>query len=49
MEDEQKNIKVITSSGDKFNWIVPRCCQEGLDSCPHTVKRKKKKLVNKGL
>ena len=24
---------------NNFNWIVPECCREGWDSCPHVVNR----------
>lgn len=30
--------------------IIPQCCREGWDSCPHSGKKNiKKKKVNKGL
>lgn len=41
---EPKPIEV-----DQFNWIVPQCCREGWESCPHTVKRQKKVKTNIGL
>ena len=38
-KEEVEDIKVI----DKFNWKVPKCCQEGWKSCPHVVKRQEVK------
>lgn len=26
---------------ENFNWIVPKCCEEGWKSCKHVLKRDK--------
>lgn len=53
MENEQKEEKKKTEilETKRFSWQVPRCCLEGWDSCPHTVKRanQKPKEQNIGL
>lgn len=44
-ELEVENIQVV----ENFNWIVPQCCREGWESCPHGVKKQKKTKNNIGL
>lgn len=48
MEDqspkEEEKIEV-----SNFNWIVPECCREGWDSCPHVVKKDRRVKRNIGL
>lgn len=44
-EDEDDGVQTI----DPFYWKIPDCCKEGWKSCPHVVKRHKRKKINKGL
>jgi len=44
-QEEKEGILVV----EKFNWLVPECCREGWDSCPHVVKKKRKARKNIGL
>jgi len=34
---EEKIIEI-----DEFTMIIPECCREGWDSCPHVINRPKK-------
>jgi hypothetical protein len=34
---------------DPFNWIIPECCREGWESCPHVLKKQRKTKTNIGL
>lgn len=44
-EEEKRKEEVL----EKPTIIIPRCCREGWDSCPHQVKRVKKSKKNVGL
>jgi len=45
-EDEQKNKTPILKP---VTFIVPVCCREGHDNCPHKVQKPIKKKRNVGL
>lgn len=34
---------------ENFSWIIPRCCEELWDNCPHVLKKQKKRKSNVGL
>ena len=34
---------------EPFNMIIPQCCREGWDTCPHVLKKQKKVKRNIGL
>lgn len=33
----------------EFKMIIPQCCREGWDSCPHVAKKQKRIKQNVGL
>lgn len=44
-ESEPEPVKL-----EDFNWIIPICCREGLDSCTHVVNKEfKRRKVNVGM
>ena len=45
MIDEQPKPKEAQS----FSFIIPECCRELWDSCPHVVKKERPKKQNVGL
>lgn len=48
--DEKENLKKEeVQVVDNFNLVIPECCREGWDSCPHVVKPYKKTKTNVGL
>ena len=44
MSDEPNEPPVIEVDG--FNVIIPRCCREGDDDCPHAVHKEREKPKN---
>lgn len=44
--NEEKEIQEEVLIVDNFNWVIPECCREGWDSCPHVVKRDTKAKRN---
>ena len=45
-KEEPKEIKVIDPL---VNMIIPECCVNNYESCPHCIKKPKKVKVNPGL
>lgn len=46
----EKDIKKVPDNSKGFvNLIIPICCREGWDSCPHVVKKVRQKKQNVGL
>lgn len=35
--------------GDRLNAMIPLCCKEGWDSCPHVPKKQRRAKKNVGL
>lgn len=52
-EEKQKETSTLLNSDFKVigveNMIIPQCCREGWDSCPHVLKKPKKVKNNIGL
>lgn len=49
MPNEEKQTKEGYKVLDPSEIIIPRCCREGLDSCPHVPKKQKQIKRNIGL
>lgn len=50
MNEEMKtNQETEILEVDQFNWIIPECCRELWDSCPHVVHKEKTKKKNIGM
>lgn len=43
-EEENNEVKIFTT--DDINIIIPQCCREGWDDCPHSVKKEREKPKN---
>lgn len=57
-EDEQKEeailevintTPVVNLGRDLVNIIIPECCREGWETCPHVAKRERPRRGNIGL
>jgi len=50
-DEETKKTPILDSfvEPEPFVFIVPVCCREGHESCPHGAPKLKKKKRNKGL
>lgn len=49
METELKVFDSEIKEISVENMIIPQCCREGWDSCPHVLKKPKKTKNNIGL
>lgn len=47
--DEKEETKETEVLEPQIEFIVPRCCREGWETCVHGVPKLKKKKVNRGL
>ena len=47
--EEAKKAEILEYEPREVNIIIPQCCREGHESCPHGVPKLKKKRRNKGL
>lgn len=43
------NTPVTEPAAPAIQFIIPVCCREGHDDCPHVVKRQKKEKRNIGV
>ena len=50
-EAETKEAPILNSfvEPEPFVFIVPQCCREGWETCPHGAPKLKKKKRNRGL
>lgn len=48
-KEQEREEMLNTVEVSNFNWMVPECCREGWETCPHVVKRAKKTKSNIGL
>lgn len=48
-EEETKKILKPVRIFEGESMIIPRCCREGWESCPHVARKKKSKKSNVGL
>ena len=47
--EEKKTEAEILETEDVVRIMIPLCCKEGWDTCPHTVKYPKKRKPNIGI
>jgi hypothetical protein len=45
--EEEKETPILNS--ERMNVIIPQCCREGWDTCPHVPKKQRKSKTNVGL
>lgn len=45
-DDEQKKKEATILDNGQIKIIIPECCREGWDSCPHVPKRLRAKKRN---
>jgi hypothetical protein len=43
-EGKEEGTEVLTD--EQLPFIIPECCREGWESCPHTVKRERPRRGN---
>lgn len=46
-ENKEEETRILVADG--VNVIIPKCCVEGWDSCPHTVQKQRPDKRNVGL
>lgn len=46
-EENEESAKVLIADG--VNVIIPQCCTEGWDECPHVVQKQRPDKRNVGL
>ena len=47
--EKKTGAEILEYEPREVNIIIPQCCREGWENCPHGVPKLKKKKVNKGL
>lgn len=48
-KNETKETKTDILKPEQVTFLIPECCREGWDTCPHVVKRVKPTKKNIGL